>query len=405
MLLPFAPRTDATHGGSRALAHLLQEIARRHDVALVYMRAPDEAPIQDDLRQRLYVAAEVLRPGIPTTAGQRWLRRGRLIAGLLRGRPMWATDWYVREVGSRLREVVGAWQPEIVHVMYHIMGQYLPALGRYSAPRVLTEIEPGADAARNAFGATPGLTQLLACADAWAWQRFEGTVLRQVDTAVVLTERDRQALAPLAGKTPIMRIPLGVTLPATPLNPAGELPPSLLFIGNYAHPPNVEAAIRLMRNIFPRLRERVRGLVLNVVGDQPTAEMQHVTDARIQITGRVSDVTPFLDRAVLVVLPLRLGGGMRVKALEALAAGKAVVASPLAVMGLEGLVDGEHVVLAESDDEFVDAIVQLLAEPARRARIARAARDWAARHVNWDSVAAVYDEVYAGLLARERQRR
>src|SRR2546422_10461962 len=102
--------------------------------------------------------------------------------------------------------------------------------------------------------------------------------------------------------------------------------------------------------------------------------------ANVIVTGPVPDVTPYLDRTAIVVVPLRLGGGMRVKVLEALAAGKAMIASPLAVEGL-AVVDGEHAVLAETDQQFCDAIVQLLADPARRAALAGSARAWACAHL------------------------
>jgi len=101
----------------------------------------------------------------------------------------------------------------------------------------------------------------------------------------------------------------------------------------------------------------------------------------------------------LVVVPLRLGGGMRAKVLEALAAGKAVVASSLAVEGLD-LVDGEHVLLAETDQQFCDAIVQLLADPARRTALAAHAYAWAHAQLGWERSIAAYERLYESLMER-----
>jgi glycosyltransferase involved in cell wall biosynthesis len=100
----------------------------------------------------------------------------------------------------------------------------------------------------------------------------------------------------------------------------------------------------------------------------------------------------------VVAAPLRLGGGMRVKVLEALAAGKALVATPLAVSGL-GLDPGAHALVGESDTELTEALAALLADPDRRRRLGRAARDWAVEHLDWERTAGAYAQLYTTLLA------
>src|SRR5439155_9300616 len=202
-----------------------------------------------------------------------------------------------------------------------------------------------------------------------------------------------------APHTPIVRIPLGMALPEHPLNPLGHSPPSLLFVGNFGHPPNADAAVRLISAIFPRVQARFPELVLHIVGEQPAPRVRQMANANVIVTGRVPDVTPYLDRAALVVVPLRLGGGMRVKVLEALAAGKAVVASPLAIEGLN-LVDGEQLILAESDPQFHDAIVQLLTDPEKRASLAARARTWACANLGWEKSIVAYEALYERLIQR-----
>jgi glycosyltransferase involved in cell wall biosynthesis len=114
---------------------------------------------------------------------------------------------------------------------------------------------------------------------------------------------------------------------------------------------------------------------------------------RVAVCGRVPDVTPYLDAATVVAAPLRQGGGMRVKVLEALAAGKAVVATPLAVEGLD-LAPGREALVAHDAAAFADAVALLVQEPARRARIAGTARAWAAAHLGWERSAAAYEALY-----------
>lgn len=398
-LLPFAPRLDATHGGSRSLAEMLVQMATRHELALLCLRGADDLPVDQALKERCALVEEVPRPSDGRSILQRWLRRGRLMIGLLRGKPMWASDNAVGAFSTRVRELAQEWKPDIVQIEFAIMGQYIPALEPCKAPRVLADHDPGVEATRELLRSRHGLARLIQYLDVLAWERFERAIMRDVHTVVAVTERDRDALARSAGHTPVVRISVGTTLPELPLDPLGQPPPSLVFVGSFIHPPNVDAAARLISTIFPRVRSSYPESTLYIVGDQPPPEIQQMAYEGVIVTGRVPEVKPYLDRAAVVVVPLRLGGGMRVKVLEALAAGKAVVASPLAVEGLD-LVSGEQIVLAEDDQQFCDAIIDLLGDPERRRGLASNARAWACTHLGWETVVANYEALYDSLLAQ-----
>jgi len=279
------------------------------------------------------------------------------------------------------------------------MGQYLSSLDGCPAPRLLIQHEPGARAARDIWQSSRGIARAIRYFDMLAWERFERTIISLVQSIVVFTERDREVLAHVSMSPPIICIPSGTVLPKQPLNPHGDEPLSLLFVGNFMHPPNVDAALRLVHAIFPRVQAHIPGLSLHIVGDQPTAQIRELANETIVVTGRVPDVTPYLDRAAVVVVPLRMGGGMRVKVLEALAAGKAVVASRLAVEGLD-VEDGQQILLAESDEQFIDAIVQLLYYTERRTALAICARAWACANLGWEGSIAAYDALYESLIQR-----
>ena len=395
-LLPFAPRFDATHGGGRVTAQLLAQLASRHSIALLYLRAATEPPLDDILRQRCELVEEIVR----SDAGFSFVRWSSRMPSLLRGRPLWAAVTAVARFDARLRAVVQAWQPDIVQIECHVMGQYIAALNGCPAPRVLTEHEPGMKAARDLLQLSEGFAKVRCGLATFAWERFERSVIRQVDAVVVFTENDRAAIAPFATiQSRVVRIPLGTVIPERPLNPSGRQPMSVLFVGNFVHPPNADAALRLMTAIFPRLQPHFPDLILQIVGDQPTRKMLRMANDKIIVTGRVPDVTPYLDAAAVVVVPLRLGGGMRVKVLEALAAGKAVIASPLAIEGLD-VKPGEQVILAETDQQFGEAITELLQDPDKRSSLASRARLWACANLGWERSVAAYEELYSTLVER-----
>ena len=398
-LLPFPPRLDATHGGGRVIAQLLSSLATRHRIAILYFRGIDDAALDDVLRERCELAEEVTRPYTGRALGEKLFRSGRLLTSLFTLNPLWVTDWKSHEYSRRIRSLVQAWQPDIIQIEYHVMGQYLSSLNGSAAPRVLTAHEPGIRSAPYLSHLHPFWSRSVHALDRLAWKRFEAAIVRRVQAVVVFTEHDKKVLEPFTMPTPIVTIQPGTLIPEQPTNPATSLSSSLLFVGSFIHPPNVDAALRLAQAVFPMVQERYPQLKLFVVGDQPPSKLMKMASPQIIVTGRVPDVRPYLERATLFVAPLQLGGGIRIKVLEALAAGKAVVASRLAAEGLDVL-DGRDIALADTDEEFADRIVQLLGDADRRASLGRRARAWACANLGWDNSIAEYERLYDLLLRR-----
>jgi glycosyltransferase involved in cell wall biosynthesis len=376
-------------------ASLLHRLAERHDVALSCFRDEDEPPTDDALRARCALVDEtvVRRPG-----ARGWLSRARQL-----GKPLWGYPNLVARAtapgyGERVKALAASWDPQIVHFELAETARYVGALRECPAPRLLVDHEPGARAAQDWSDAATWARRSWRRLDVIAWTRFARKTLRGMDRIVVFTERDRAALEELVPGAAITTIPISTEIPAAPLNPAGFGRPTVLFFGAYLHPPNADAAARLLRTILPGVRGRHPDVALELVGESPTAEMQTHADENVLVTGRVDSLTPHLDRAAAVVVPLRIGGGMRVKVLEALAAGKAVVASPRALAGLT-VKDREHVLVAERDEEFVDAISSVLSDEALRVRLGTNARRWAESALDWDEIIAAYERVYRELLS------
>ncbi|HSF42575.1 MAG TPA: glycosyltransferase, partial [Thermoanaerobaculia bacterium] len=301
-LAPFAPRLDAGHGGGRAMAQLLAGLSERHRVTLLFLRGDGEPGVDDELRRRLERVEEFSRFGRNRAVGfkRRLRKQARAAAALVSSRPTWATHCSVPALARRLRELARTWQPDVVHAEYHVMGQYLADLDGSPARRVLDEYEPGVGPARELWRSSRGFDRFRNRLDLLAWERFEGRVARLADAVVVFTERDREALAPYAGSVPLVTIPLGAELPARALDPAGTPPPTVLFTGSYNHPPNVDAALLLVRSIFPRVLERRPGAVLTLVGEAPPEELRAAAGPGVTVTGFVPSLLPYLDAAAVV---------------------------------------------------------------------------------------------------------
>jgi glycosyltransferase involved in cell wall biosynthesis len=370
------------------MAHLIGGLAQRHRVALLCLRADDEEGIEESLLARCEVTEEFAhRLDRASGLRERVRTRMRQVESVFALQPEWVTWCQVPDLARRLFALRAEWRPDIVQAEYHVMGQYLSLAAGSS--RVLSQYEPGAHAARErwrAQGRDP--RGYLAVR---AWERYERSVAAQADVVVVLTARDREAMLPYSPSTPVEVIPLGIDSPKHALDPAGRHPPSILFVGNFHHPPNVEAAVRLVESIFPRVRERWPETELHLVGEAAP----ELSGPGVVVTGRVPSVEPWLDRAAVVAAPLASGGGMRVKVLEALAAGKAVVASPLAAEGL----DGAPLILAETDDDTAAAIASLLEDPARRIALAESAREWVVGGRGLEHTLEAFEALYERLLS------
>jgi glycosyltransferase involved in cell wall biosynthesis len=315
---------------------------------------------------------------------------------LLRGFPTWASELASPDFARRVTELAARWRPDVVQLEFPVMGQYLPALDGSGAPRVLVDHDASLRDLRDWGGP---LGRLVGALDERAWRRFERRVVEAVQAVVVFTERDRAALEGLGTATPVHEIPFGVPLPEAALSAVGTDPPSVLFVGNFRHAANVDAALWLGRELFPPVRAALPDARLTIVGASPTAEVLALAGDGVSVPGKVPEVAPYLDQAAVVAAPIRDGGGMRVKVLEALAAGKAVVATPLAVEGLD-VTSGDQLEIAASAEDFSRALERLLADQSRRRRLAESARAWARENLGWGEAIARYERLYAGLTGR-----
>jgi len=400
-LTPFPPSLEGAHGGSRVIAQLLARLASRHRVGLLSLKRAGEPSVDPRLRSALDFAVEVTRDDAPRSLRRRSFRSVRSRLRLLAGTPLWASELDNSEFRNRLHELRADWRPEIVQLEYPVMGIYLDEIHAAGCGTVLAVHDPSTNAAIDLGRSSDG-DRMLRRLDVRAWRRFESDVLTRVDAAVAFTPRDVEVLSSLAPTAEVVRIPFG-----TDFFEQADSPPaigddeSVLFVGNFVHPPNVDAADRLVRVIFPLVRERVPTARLTLVGDNPPAQLRARAGAGVTVTGRVPDIVPFIERAAVVAAPLRFGGGMRVKVLEALAAGKPVVASRLAVEGLD-VADGDQLLIAETDEAVADAIVRALNNRELRERLGKRAWSWARENLSWDASVDAYDELYRRLLAGHR---
>jgi glycosyltransferase involved in cell wall biosynthesis len=182
------------------------------------------------------------------------------------------------------------------------------------------------------------------------------------------------------------------------LSPIQRQPGSLnlLTLGTLHYPPNADGIRWFMKEVFPRVRQEVSQATLTVIGKNPPQDFLDEAGrsaGAIQVTGYVPDLLPYLERAALVVVPVRAGGGMRVRILEAFARAMPVVTTTVGLEGIEAC-PAEEVVLADEPAGFARAVVQLLGNPEAQARLAANGRRLAEKRYDWQEVLKKMEEVY-----------
>ena len=193
-------------------------------------------------------------------------------------------------------------------------------------------------------------------------------------------------------------VPNGVELRPLPTSLAAR--DTVAFVGSFDWRPNVDAAVVLARDIWPRLREAVPGLRLALIGRKPPAPVRQLAAPDIEVTGRVDDVAPWLARSFATAMPLRAGSGTRLKVLEAAAARVPIVCTRLASEGLP-FVDGKHLLHAETPEAFVEALGRLRTSPELSARLTEAAFH-VAQEFEWRRIGARLVELYRAWDSRSR---
>jgi len=225
--------------------------------------------------------------------------------------------------------------------------------------------------------------------------QYEARTLRRFDAVLAVSDADRETftrLYPDAIRGLVHIVPTGVDTDF--FKPSGSPPRAtqLVFTGSMDWLPNEDAMRYFCRSILPLVRAEEPEVRLSIVGRAPTPAVQSLAaESGVEVTGRVDDVRPFMDQAAVYIVPLRIGGGTRLKIFEAMAMGKAVVSTTVGAEGLP-VVNGEHLLLADEPRSFARAIVRLIRDQDQRERLGDAARRLVLARYDWSAVAGALEE-------------
>ena len=234
-------------------------------------------------------------------------------------------------------------------------------------------------------------------------EHYEGSLIRQFDHTLAVTEIDRRALLKAARiyhqMVPADRIRvIPIAIDTTILVPIQRTTGShnIVTIGTLLYPPNADGVRWFTNEVFPLIRRQVPDVTLTIIGKGAPVDLVRLasqSSGKITITGYVPDLVPYLEKAALMVVPVRAGGGMRVRILEAFARGIPVVTTSVGLEGIEAR-PGEDVLVEDTAERFAIAVVQLLKDPKLQMRLAANGRGLAETYYDWQVVLRKLDDIY-----------
>lgn len=393
--------TPPRFGSQRRLDGLMRGLARSHEVSLISLVDPTEDTSLPVRETKAYCGSLVTIPNEQyalTLRGKRLLQ----LRSLLSARSYESHLYRNQAVTRVLNDLVADGSYDVVNVEFMHMATNWPGDLRRSLGRtifVLDEHNIEYEVVRRTASASESLDRKLYSTLNWrklrreereAWQRFDGcTTTSARDEALLLSDvpTARTAVVPNAVDVDFFR-PCQAGVVEEPMN--------LLFFGAPSYHPNKDGLLYFLHDILPRLRTRYPAITLRIVGPSVPSEISAFAGEGVEVTGLVDDIRPYIERAAVVIVPLRIGGGTRFKVLEAMAMEKAVVSTSLGAEGID-VRDGSEILLADTADVFARQVGRLLEDDALRRRMGEAARSVIERRYSWGHSVDRLEQFYSQL--------
>jgi polysaccharide biosynthesis protein PslH len=379
----------STTGGRVRSLRIISELARRHQVTVVTTHGAGDDP--EGLQRQLshchevvsypYTVPKLGSAAFPAAVARSWMSKY----------PVDLWKWREPHVRQKVHSLIGSGAIDLCVSDFLFAAANVPTGG--STPVVLFE-----------HNVEYMIWQRLCALETRAWRRAlfelewrklrarEADACRDADLTIAVSEDDRRRLEQLAPGIRAASIPTGVDTGYFRPDGRPERAHRMVFSGSMDWHPNEDAVIYFADAILPRIRAEIPDATLTVVGRNPTARLREVAArAGLDVTGTVDDVRPAIGEASVYVVPLRAGGGTRLKIFEALAMAKPVVSTTVGAEGL-ALEDGRHFIAADDPDAFAESVIGLMRNPARRQALGQSGRELVETCYSWPTIARDFEE-------------
>jgi len=394
-VLQFAPRVcwPLDTGAKLRNYHLARVLAQQARVSLLAFTDQEQSLAE---LEKFYEQVTIVRrdPGYTFS---------KILRGAIGSTPLPVLNYTTESMRQALEGILSDKEFDIVQVeSIHLM-EYLPIIrAARSRPLVICDwhnIE--SELMRRYSEREPNFfRRAYARKTARLMSEFESRAMREFDAHIAVSQRDAERLRILHPDARIFMIENGVdTAYFSGTQNDSRTRKKIIFVGSMDYHANVDGAVSFAREVWPRVREREPQLVFAVVGKDPTLEVRELAKIPgVEVTGTVDEVRPYYREALAAIVPLRVGGGSRLKILEAMAAGVPVISTSLGAEGLN-VRNGENILIADTSEQLIEAIIRVVENEEQRKQIITGGRALVSYRYDWSRLGANLFEIYQQLLA------
>jgi len=380
---------------------LMTQLARRHDLTAV-MLVDDEFDADECRRAMQAYCREAVM--VPNPYGREGLTKRLLQLRSLASTPSFERLRVTLPVLQQtLDQILRARRFDVVNLEFPYLGHYdlrQAPPGERRPSLIVDSHEIAYDLARQFARAGGNLGRRLYAGANWRkLRRDELGTYRAADGVYLCSATDERRLLNQVPGVRTTVIPNAADVEYYQPRPTDPAPDgrTVVYFGLLSTIPNIDGVVHFAQDIWPRIAEAAPEARCKIIGGRPPPSLLALAGPRVKLTGFVSDLRPHLAAAAAVVVPLRLGGGTRLKIVEAMAMGKAIVSTTLGAEGIEA-VPGRDLLVEDQPAAFAKAVHRLLAEPGLAARIGQSARQLAVERYGWSEAARVLEGFYHRIL-------
>jgi glycosyltransferase involved in cell wall biosynthesis len=382
-------------GGKIRSYNVLRHLASHHQLVLLsYYGGKHDAAYEDEIR-RHFPGAEPIHHGSSPDGLSLYVDYARRLISPM---PYAVAKFSSRRVRHTVQALLDDRRFDVA------VCDFLSASGnfprRLETPSVLFQHNVESILWRRQAAHEPNLLKRIAFTiEAAKMSRYERDAVRRFHRIIAVSDHDRAEMADMTDLVRVSVVPTGVDVECyRAASGASPDRPIVMFLGSMDWEANIDAVEHFCREIWPSVRAAVPDALFRIVGRSPHFRVRRLASSTVHVTGTVPSVIDYLKEAAVVVVPLRVGGGTRLKIFEAMAAEKSVVSTSIGAEGLD-VTDGRDILLADTANEFADSVIALLRDPVRRRQLERAAGQTAARH-DWPTIARRFEDVLRETIAR-----
>jgi len=399
IITPYLPHPKSGHGGGTYLYHLLNNLSKRHHITLASFVDDRELALVNDLKQLPidlhFVHRKKGRDKNFFSTFKVFITRAlRLIQSVLLWEPYYISKFKNHQMAELVAHLTSIERFDVVQIEYTQMGSYVKFIKH--GKTVLHEHDVVYRPAYRAYKNSKSVIKKLSLFLEWCrCAAYEPKMTKQFDYLLTSSEQDQNLLRRITGIDNIDFVPFGVDVAKCIPDFSIRKSNSLLFVGSFSHRPNIDSAFWLLEEIFPQLQKKFPATILYIAGANPPEQLRALCAnvSNVKLLGFVDDIIPYFRECGIFIAPLRSGGGVKIKILQAMAQGIPIVTTKVGIEGIEAIYPNA-VLVGNTSQEIVNHIGNLLSDTRFSSLLGLKGWEIMNKYYSWESIIAKHEILY-----------